>query len=252
VKRQLQQWKSNGALAIKFQLAYYRSLDFANVKENDANAIYDRYVQNGVPPTAEYKVLQDFLFRYVAREAGRQGLVLHIHTGEGGGPSFATAGSNPLLLESVLNDYTLRGTMFVLVHAGYPFDRVVSSMIKKPNVYTDISGQTFFRSANGLSETLQPWLESFPEKVMFGTDAFDLSPTSRLGRNVVDIVQNGSRSTGVGTHKNDRGGRYYSLARRSNCPYGDARKCCQALWALGALAGLRYLSYEALSRTIPR
>ena len=176
VKRQLQQWKSDGAIAIKFQIAYYRSLDFANVKENDAKAAYERFIQGGAPSGPDYKLLQDFLFRYVAREAGRLGLSVHIHTGEGGGPFFGTAGSNPLLLESVLNDYTLQGTIFVLVHGGYPFDRVVASLIKKPNVYTDISGQSFFRSRDGLSETLQPWLEAFPEKIMFGTDAFELSP----------------------------------------------------------------------------
>jgi uncharacterized protein len=104
------------------------------------------------------------------------GLRVHIHTGEGGGPLFGTAGSNPLLLESVLNDYSLQETVFVLVHGGFPFDRTVSSLIKKPNVFTDISGQTFFRSRNELSDTIQPWLETFPEKVMFGTDAFGLSP----------------------------------------------------------------------------
>ena len=176
VQAKLAQWKSEGALAIKFQIAYYRSLDFANAKEADANTVYDKYKGAGFPTPTEYKLLQDFLFRYAVREAGRLGLAVHIHTGEGGGPLFGTAGSNPLLLESTLNDFSLQGTVFVLVHGGYPFDRSVSSLIKKPNVYTDISGQTFFRSTEELSETLLPWLESFPQKVMFGTDAFDLSP----------------------------------------------------------------------------
>lgn len=176
VTAQLARWQHDGAIAIKFQIAYYRSLDFANPRENDAKAVYERYVGGGFPSSAEYKLLQDFLFRYVARQAGHLGLSVHIHTGEGGGPLFGTTGSNPLLLEPVLNDYGLQETIYVLVHGGFPFDRTVSSLIKKPNVYADISGQTFFRSRNELSETIQPWLETFPEKVMFGTDAFDLSP----------------------------------------------------------------------------
>ena len=47
----------------------------------------------------------------------------------------------------------------------------MTALIQKPNVYTDISGQTFFRSSHDVSETLRTWLWAFPEKVLFGTDA---------------------------------------------------------------------------------
>jgi predicted TIM-barrel fold metal-dependent hydrolase len=67
-------------------------------------------------------------------------------------------------------------TTFVLVHGGFPFDREVSTLIQKPNVYADVSGQTFFRSRHDLSETLRLWLWAFPEKIFFGTDAFMNSP----------------------------------------------------------------------------
>jgi predicted TIM-barrel fold metal-dependent hydrolase len=43
-------------------------------------------------------------------------------------------------------------------------------------VYADVSGQTFFHSRHDLSETLRLWLWMFPEKVLFGTDAFTLTP----------------------------------------------------------------------------
>ena len=176
ITQQLTAWKGNEAVAVKFAIAYYRSLDFASVGDADAERIYERYLASGERQhdyhTAEYRALQDFLFRYVVREAGRIGLPVHIHTGEGAGPAFPTAGSNPLLLEGVLNDFSLARTKFVLVHGGFPFDREVVSLIQKPNVYVDISGQTFFRSANDLSGTLSQWLYAFPEKIMFGTDAF--------------------------------------------------------------------------------
>jgi uncharacterized protein len=180
VGSQLRQWKASGAVAIKFTIAYYRSLDFAPTAEADAKRIYDRYLQDGGEKprdyrSADYKTLQDFLFRHLAREAGRAGLVVHIHTGEGGGPVFGLAGSDPLLLESVLNDFSLSKTTFVLVHGGFPFDRAVSGLIQKPNVYADVSAQTFFRSRHDLSETLRLWLWAFPEKVLFGTDAFTMA-----------------------------------------------------------------------------
>jgi hypothetical protein len=179
VSHRLREWKANGAVGVKFTIAYYRSLEVTRVAEADAKNIYDRWLQDGATPrdfrSADYKMLQDFLFRHVAREAGRAGLAVHIHTGEGGGPLFDLAGANPLLLESVFNDFSLAQTTFVLVHGGSPFDRAVSTLIQKPNVYADISGRTFFHSRHDLSETLRLWLYSFPEKILFGTDAFSFT-----------------------------------------------------------------------------
>jgi uncharacterized protein len=179
VTSRLREWKASGAVAAKFTIAYFRSLDFAPVAEADAKGIYDRYVEDGGAKrrdyrAGEYKILQDFLFRHVVREAGRAGLPVHVHTGEGGGPVFGVAGSNPLLLESIFNDFSLSQTIFVLVHGGFPFDRMVTGLIQKPNVYADLSAQTFFRSRHDLSETLRLWLWAFPEKVLFGTDAFGM------------------------------------------------------------------------------
>jgi hypothetical protein len=177
IPAQLQRWKTDGAVALKFTIAYSRSLDFAPVAEAEARDIYERYQQDGGDKPrdyrpAEYKALQDFLFRHVVREAGRVGLPLHIHTGEGGGPVFGISGSNPLLLESVLNDFSITPQpTIVLVHGGAPFDRAVTALLQKPNVYADISGQTFFHSPQDLSDTLRGWLWAFPEKVLFGTDA---------------------------------------------------------------------------------
>src|ERR1043166_3309990 len=72
-----------GAVAVKFEAAYLRGLDFADASETEAARVYTRYARGGAPTAAEYKPLQDFLFRYVAREAGRLGLALHLHRGGG-------------------------------------------------------------------------------------------------------------------------------------------------------------------------
>lgn len=42
----------------------------------------------------------------------------------------------------------------------------------KPNVYTDLSEQTWMLSPRALVAVLRDWLEAFPEKVLFGTDLF--------------------------------------------------------------------------------
>ncbi len=168
--------KREGAVALKFATAYHRSLEIADVPKASTRRIYARFRKGSVPPAREYKALQDFLFRYISREAGRLGLVVHVHVGGGASGYFNQSGANPFVLEPVLNDPKLRGTKFVLVHGGLPFAQEARMLIYKPNVYADFSGQTFLLSKRELSTVLRSWLEFVPEKVLFGTDAFEISP----------------------------------------------------------------------------
>ena len=172
----LERQKQQGAVAIKFEIAYLRSLDFAAASPEDASAIYARYAGGGAPDTTQYRRLQDYLFHYVASEAGRLGLPVHIHTGAGCGGYFFLSGANPLLLEGVLNDASLRRTTFVLLHGGaVSYTAALGYLMMKPNVYADMSQQTWMDSPEHLATTLRYWLEWYPEKILYGTD---LSPGS--------------------------------------------------------------------------
>jgi hypothetical protein len=167
----LEAQKRQGAIAIKFEVAYLRSLDFGAATRDDASTIYARYAGGGVPDTAQYRRLQDYLFHYLAAEAGRLGLPVHIHTGGGCGGYFYLGGANPVLLEPVLNDATLRKTTFVLLHAGaVSYTPAIAYLVMKPNVYADISQQTWMESPQHLATSLRYWLEWYPEKLLFGTD----------------------------------------------------------------------------------
>jgi len=87
------------------------------------------------------------------------------------------SGSNPVLLESVLNDPALRKTNFVLIHGGAgAFTKNTSYLLMKPNVYTDFSEQTWLIPTRALSQVIREWLEWYPEKVMFGTDLYPNTP----------------------------------------------------------------------------
>lgn len=172
----LERQKRDGAVAVKFEAAYLRRLDFDDARESEARRVYAKYVKGAEPPAVEYKALQDYLFRYIAREAGRLGMAVHIHAIDGVGSFYKQSGSNPLLLESAFNDPRLRKTNFVIVHGGYPFTKHTASLMSKSNVYADFSAQTFLLYPRALSEVLRNWLEFYPDKVLFGTDAFAFTP----------------------------------------------------------------------------
>jgi uncharacterized protein len=171
----LEQQKSQGAVAEKFEIAYLRSFGFDDVPRTEAAHIYATLLHTPHPDQAQYKRLQDFLFRYIATECGRLNLPVHIHTTSGGGGYFSIAGDNPLLLEPLFNDPHLRHTNFVLLHGGWPFVHEIGSLLQKPNVYLDLSQQSLMISPRTMSQWLREWLELYPEKVLYGTDAYPYS-----------------------------------------------------------------------------
>jgi uncharacterized protein len=179
----LENQKRAGAVAIKFEAAYLRSLDFGPIPLDAAQElyavqdIYARYSVGVAPPAAEYIRLQNYLMRYIAREAGRIGLPVHFHTGGGCGTYFLLNGSNPAILDSLLSDASLRKTTFVLLHGGAgAFTKQTAYLLMKPNVYADFSEQTWLISTRKLSEVVRDFLEWYPEKILFGTDLYPNTP----------------------------------------------------------------------------
>ena len=138
----LERQHAGGALAEKFEIAYLRGFDFSNPSEAEAARVYTAFSAGGTPRPAEYKLLQDFLFRYLSHECGRLGMAVHLHTISGGGGYFGIGGANPLLLEPLFNDPTLRRTNFVLLHGGWPFVHEANALLQKPNVFLDLSQQS--------------------------------------------------------------------------------------------------------------
>jgi predicted TIM-barrel fold metal-dependent hydrolase len=202
----LEQHRRDGAVAVKFEAAYLRPLAFADASADEARRVYAQHVKRRVAPPAEYKTLQDYLFRCIARESGRLGMAVHIHVGVGAGSYFDLAGSNPTLLDPTLNDPSLRETRFVLIHGGWPFHGETAFLLAKPNVYADFSAMTFLLSARSLAEVLRTWIEWYPEKILFGTDGFTFSPevgweemswlSNRTGRDALALALTGLTNDG--------------------------------------------------------
>jgi uncharacterized protein len=171
VSHQLESWKADGAVALKFELAYLRDLKIGNPTRESAERVYAIYSQSSEPTSDEYRILQDFIFRHIATEAGRLSLPVHIHSSVGAGSYFQASNANPLALEGVLDDPSLRRTKFVLLHGAWPFAREASLLILKPNVYLDISAFYFLTYPAEGAKAIRSYLESAPEKVLYGSDA---------------------------------------------------------------------------------
>jgi hypothetical protein len=167
----LERHKQGGAIAEKFEIAYLRPFGFDKVERAVAEKVYSTYVGGKTPTDDEYKILQDYLYRFIAAECGRLGMVVHMHTGLGAGGYFDARGANPLLLEPLFDDPDLRKTNFVMLHGGWPYTREVTALLTKPNAYLDFSMQPLLHTPATLAPMLREWLEFLPEKVLFGTDA---------------------------------------------------------------------------------
>jgi uncharacterized protein len=186
----LQRHKQAGAVAEKFEMAYLRPLAIGNPAKTDAEKIY-------ATGTGDYRALQDYIFRFIALECGRLGMAVHFHTGAGGGGYFNVGGSNPMLLEPLLNDPALRKTNFVMLHGGWPFGHEETALLTKPNAYLDFSAQTFMNYPRDVAQNLRAWLEYVPEKVLFATDAYAYAPPN-AGWEEVGYVANASGREALG------------------------------------------------------
>ena len=193
----LERQKAQGAIAGKFELAYLRSFNIGNPTRAEADRIYAKWIHQTNPDAAEYKVLEDYLFRYIAAECGRLGLVVHLHTMAGAGGYFDIAGGNPLLLEPVFDDPALRHTRFVLLHGGWPFVREAGALLQKPNVFLDLSQETLAFSPRSLSGWLREWLETYPDKVLFGTDGYPYSDALGWEESTWLASRNGREALGL-------------------------------------------------------
>jgi len=172
VSKILEQNRAHGGVSIKFEIAYFRSLHFEDPPEAAAASIYNRYNGGGKPSAPEHTEFEDFMFRYLLREAGRLHLAVQIHTAVGTGDFFNLTGGNVLNLENVLRDPRYGNVNFVLLHGGYPFQEQAIWLAARENVYLDSSLMGLYLYPADLAEVLRHWLLLYPDKVVFGSDAF--------------------------------------------------------------------------------
>ena len=171
----LEENQKKGAIAQKFEAGYFRSLYFADPPKQAAASVYQKFHSGGVPTPEEYKVFQDYVFRYLVTEGGRLKLPVHIHTAVGEGDYFQLRKGDVLNLENVVKDPRYLNTTFVLIHGGYPYFREVIWLAAMKNVYLDSSEIETLVYPSEMKNVLKYWLETYPDKITFGSDAYPYS-----------------------------------------------------------------------------
>jgi hypothetical protein len=172
ISQTLEDNQKKGGIAMKFEVAYFRTTRFSDPPREEAANVYAKYGKGGIPTRGEYLLFQDYIFRYLATEGGRLHLPVHIHSAVGIGDYFNISDSNIMNLESVLRDPRYAHTTFVMIHGGYPLEREAIWLAAMKNVYMDSSFMEIVMYPSEFKHTLKQWLETFPDKVTFGTDSF--------------------------------------------------------------------------------
>ena len=172
ISQVLEDNQKKGGIAMKFEVAYFRPTTFGDPPRDQAADLYYRYVTGGIPSEKDYRTFQDYIFRYLVLEGGRLHLPVHIHTAVGIGDYFNLSQSNIMNLESVLRDPRYHNTIFVMIHGGYPLEREAVWLAAIKNVYLDSSYGELAQYPSAFKDTMKMWLETFPDKITFGSDCF--------------------------------------------------------------------------------
>lgn len=177
VRKTVEDNKKKGGVAMKFEAAYFRSLYFSDPPRDKAAAIYSRFYSGGVPSEEEYRTFQDYIFRVLIDEAGKENLSVHFHSAVGIGDYFSMRNGNPLNLENVLRDPRYSKVNFVLLHGGYPYTLDAIWLTAAKNVYIDSSLISDYVYPSELKNILKQWISLYPERIMYGSDAFPFNDT---------------------------------------------------------------------------
>ena len=135
----LQRFQALGAIGLKDQSAYVRSLHYELTPRADAERIFNRLLSD--PRTVlgwpEAKPLDDFLFHQYMRFARELHLPVQLHTGHMAGIRNRVDKANAGLLANVLELHDR--VRFDLFHANWPYDADLLFLAKNyPNVAIDM------------------------------------------------------------------------------------------------------------------
>jgi predicted TIM-barrel fold metal-dependent hydrolase len=193
MRRTLEKYLANGAVGIKNDLAYERTLQYDKVSRSEAETVFNRIVSRlGEGPSwPEVKPFQDYMMHQVVQATIEAGLPLQIHTGLQEGNENIITNANPTHLINLFIEY--REAKFDLFHGGYPYIHEWATLAKNfANVYADLAWVHIISPEIGRC-LLHELIETVPgNKIMaYGGDSLTVEIAyghSRMARQVVARV----------------------------------------------------------------
>jgi uncharacterized protein len=181
-----------GSRSFKSPVAYDRTLEVEPVTRAEAERVFG--LDPNVATAAQKKAFGDYIIRFFLDRARDHGLVFQVHTGLA-----RLAGSSPLLLEPLLQDFP--DVVFDLFHGGYPWVHEVGALAHNyPNVRLNLAWLPQL-STTLAAEVLKEWLEVVPQvdRITWGGDCFTaeemygslLAAREAIARALADLVDDG-------------------------------------------------------------
>lgn len=164
IDRIMAEAKKSGAICLKSQSAYDRTLQINSVPKQRAEKAFGKTRKELKP--AQVKDFQDYLFWRLAELSAKHDLPFQIHTGHAQIP-----GSNPMNLVPLIQGN--RKTKFILFHGGFPWVGETGMIaLKYPNVYIDSVWLPTLSYTMG-KRAFKEWLEMISsDRIMWGSDMF--------------------------------------------------------------------------------
>lgn len=159
---------SMGAIALKHQLAYQRTLKYERViksraEEEFSNIFKTKYIPedwNYEKPLITGKAFQDYMFHFILDIANKNNLILQIHTGMQEGNGNILSNSHPGLLTNLFLEYP--DITFDIFHISYPYQNELAVLAKNfPNVYIDMCWSHII-SPNASVNSLLEFIDTVP------------------------------------------------------------------------------------------
>ncbi len=165
----VEQWRADPkVVGIKLGHAYYRSLEFKKTTMHEAETVFNRILSCNKHALATHEAipLLDFLMFELTARAEAVKLPMVFHTGLQAGNYGRISDANPLLLQSLLEEFPR--ARFDIFHGGMPWVRETAVLAKYfPGVHLNMAWMHIISPAQARA-ALSEWLDMVPNNKIFG------------------------------------------------------------------------------------
>ena len=161
-----------GASALKFHIAYFRPLAFADRSRGEIEPLFNQLLNCGwernvgLPTLSEMYAIQDYLVHFSIRQCAKYDLAVKFHTGLQEGNGNTITNSRAALLSNLFFKYP--NVRFDIYHISYPYQEELVTLVKNfPNVAVDFCWMWIVNPA-AARRALSDFLDAVPANKIHG------------------------------------------------------------------------------------